>query len=68
MKEIIKNLNIILTVNPEFLKLGEENLYRLYMQKHGNLEYINFLEAYDMLMYGVILDDGELIDKKYEML
>lgn len=68
MKEIIKNLNIILTVNPEFLKLGEENLYRLYMQKHGNLEYIKFLEAYDMLMYGVILDDGELIDKKYEML
>jgi len=68
MKEIIKNLNIILTVNPDFINLGEENLYRLYMQKHGNLEYIEFLDAYEMLMYGVILDDGNLIDKKYEML
>lgn len=68
MKEIIKNLNIILTVNQDFINLGEENLYRLYMQKHGNLEYREFLDAYEMLMYGVILDDGNLIDKKYEML
>lgn len=73
MNKIVLNLVEILKQNPEFEKLGEKNLFNLYNQKHNlhKVNYEEFLEAYEYVMFGSIqqfnaeIDDYELMERVY---
>lgn len=71
MKQTIENLQTIITENPDFILLGEENLHKIYNQKFVKISYSDFEEAYQYLMFGSIQEgdeeseDFELTERRY---
>jgi hypothetical protein len=60
LKEVTKNLFTILNKNPDFEKLGMENLAKIYNQKYYDpITKKECQDAFDYIMFGTVMEPIE---------